>query len=59
MGCYGIGISRLMGVIAEYSITDKGIAWPESIAPATHYIIVIGEDNLDIATKLAEELESQ
>jgi threonyl-tRNA synthetase len=40
-------------------MTDKGIAWPESIAPASHYIIVMKEENLEIAEKLAEKLESQ
>lgn len=59
MGCYGIGISRLMWVIAEYFMTEKGIAWPESIAPASHYIIVMWEENIELAEKLAEKLESQ
>lgn len=59
MGCYGIGVSRLMWVMAEYFMTEKGIAWPEHIAPATHYIIVIGEDNLGAAEKLATTLESE
>lgn len=56
MWCYGIGISRVMGVIAEYFMDEKGLVWPENIAPATHYIIVMW-DNLDIAKKLAEKLE--
>ncbi|MDD5213355.1 MAG: His/Gly/Thr/Pro-type tRNA ligase C-terminal domain-containing protein [Candidatus Gracilibacteria bacterium] len=59
MGCYGIGISRLMGVIAEYMMDEKGLVWPESIAPASHYIIVIGEDNLEKAITLAKEIETK
>ncbi len=59
MGCYGIGISRLMWVIAEYCMTEKGITWPDSIAPASHYIIVMWDDNLEVATKLAQDFESQ
>ncbi|MCP4523760.1 MAG: hypothetical protein GY828_06115 [Candidatus Gracilibacteria bacterium] len=59
MGCYGIGISRLMGVIAEYFMEEKGIHWPDSVCPASHYVIVLGEENLDTATQLAKELESQ
>lgn len=59
MGCYGIGISRLMGVIAEYAMTENGIAWPDSIAPASHYIIVIGEENVEVAKQLAQKLESE
>lgn len=59
MGCYGIWISRLMWVIAEYFMTEKWIAWPESIAPATHYIIVMGEEAIQKAEELAVKLESQ
>src|SRR5262249_32583220 len=33
MGCYGIGISRLMGTIVEALADEKGIVWPESVAP--------------------------
>lgn len=58
MGCYGIGISRLMGVIAEKMMDEKGLIWPESIAPFTHYIIVIG-DHLEEAKKLALTLEKE
>jgi len=57
MWCYGIWISRLMWVIAEYNMTEKGIAWPESIAPADYYIIVIGEENIEKSMQLAEKLE--
>jgi len=46
-------------VIAEYAMTEKGIAWPHSIAPATHYIIVIGEENLETAKGIASQLESE
>ncbi len=58
MGCYGIGVSRLMGVIAEYMMDDKWLVWPANIAPASHYIIVIW-DNLEQAKKLASELEAK
>jgi len=59
MGCYGIGVSRLMWVMAEYFMSDKGIVWPENIAPYTYYIIVIWEDNLEAAEKMSKELESK
>ena len=43
MGCYGIGISRLMGVIVEKFHDDRGIVWPESVAPfAVHLIELNG-----------------
>lgn len=57
MGCYGIGISRLMGVIAEKFADEKGLIWPVSIAPYSHTIIVIG-DHIAEAKQLAEKLES-
>ena len=59
MGCYGIGVSRLMWVIAEYFCTDKWISWPLSVAPATHYIIVMWEENIEVAWELARKIESE
>jgi prolyl-tRNA synthetase len=54
MGCYGIGISRLMGTIAELMSDDKGLVWSESIAPAKVYLARLGEDEAVI--KAADEL---
>ena len=44
MGCYGIGVSRVMGVIAEKFADDKGLVWPEAVAPFKYYLVGIGED---------------
>lgn len=46
MGCYGIGVSRVMGVIAEKFSDDKGLAWPESVAPRKFYLIGISEEGM-------------
>ena len=46
MGCYGIGVSRVMGVIAEKFADDKGLVWPESIAPFRYHLIGIGENGV-------------
>jgi threonyl-tRNA synthetase len=46
-----------MGVLAEYFMTENGIAWPESVAPAQYYIIVVGEENIARAIELATSLE--
>jgi prolyl-tRNA synthetase len=54
MGCYGIGISRLMGVIAEHFSDDKGLVWPENIAPAKVYLARLGED--ETVVKAADQL---
>jgi prolyl-tRNA synthetase len=39
LGSYGIGISRLMGVIVEKFADEKGIVWPESVAPFTYHLV--------------------
>ena len=52
MGCYGIGVSRVMGVIAEKLADDKGLVWPENVAPYKYYLVNIGDEG----TKLAEKL---
>jgi prolyl-tRNA synthetase len=44
LGSYGIGISRVMGVVAEVFSDDRGIIWPESIAPFQAHIISLGAD---------------
>ncbi len=51
MGCYGIGVSRVMGVIVEKYADDKGLVWPESVAPFKYHLIGIGENGI----KKAEE----
>jgi len=48
MGCYGIGISRLMGAIVEVYNDDKGIIWPKSVAPFQAYLITIDNSQLTI-----------
>lgn len=44
MGSYGIGTSRLMGVIAEKFADEKGLVWPEQLAPFRYHLVVLGED---------------
>ena len=43
MGCYGIGISRLMGVIIEKNHDERGIVWPPEVAPALVYLANLGQ----------------
>lgn len=50
MGSYGIGPSRLMGLIAEHFADDKGLVWPRNIAPFTVYLVQIG-DSEQITTR--------
>ena len=55
MGCYGIGVSRVMGVIAEKYADDKGLIWPENIAPYKYYLVGIGEEGAKKAAELYEK----
>lgn len=60
MGCYGIGISRLVGLIAEHFADDKGLVWPTAVAPAKVYLVRIGGDNaVKSADDLYERLQKQ
>ncbi len=43
MGSYGLGISRLMGTVVEVLSDEKGIVWPENIAPFFAHIIAVGD----------------
>jgi prolyl-tRNA synthetase len=45
MGCYGIGVSRIMGALVEIFHDEKGIIWPENVAPAKIYLAPIGKNN--------------
>ena len=57
MGSYGIGPSRLMGLIAEHFADDKGLVWPENVAPYKAYLVSIGDVDAQ-ATELYETLNT-
>jgi len=59
MGSYGIGITRVMGVIVEKFADEKGLIWPENIAPARVYLVQIGEKSRAAADELYEALGAQ
>ncbi|MDP2789482.1 MAG: aminoacyl--tRNA ligase-related protein, partial [bacterium] len=44
MGCYGIGLTRLLGTVVEALADDKGMIWPESIAPFAVHLLILGAD---------------
>jgi prolyl-tRNA synthetase len=56
MGSYGIGPSRLMGVVTEKLADGKGLVWPTSIAPFSLHLIALGKDRDGESYKQAEEL---
>jgi prolyl-tRNA synthetase len=62
MGCYGIGLDRLLAAVIELHHDDKGILWPISIAPYHIYLCSLRPENPDVtaaAEKLYNELEAE
>ena len=57
MGSYGIGITRVMGVIVEKFADDKGLVWPEEIAPARVHLVQIGKESVAAADDLYDTLQ--
>lgn len=56
-GCYGIGVSRLMGALAEHFADDKGLVWPGNVAPAQVYLARLGDD--EAVVEAADDLYAQ
>ncbi len=48
IGSYGIGITRVMGVVVEKLADDKGIVWPESIAPFKVHLVALNTDDSSV-----------
>ena len=61
MGCYGIGVSRVLACIAETHHDDKGLVWPAVVAPAQVHVMATGKDEaaFEAAEKLVAELEER
>ncbi len=61
MGCYGIGLTRLIGTIAEVYHDDKGIIWPENVAPYKFHLLQVGSAPKvkKVAEKLYKDLLSE
>lgn len=61
MGCYGIGVSRVLACIAETHHDDRGLAWPANIAPAQVHIVATGKDEqaFEAAETLVADLEGR
>jgi prolyl-tRNA synthetase len=57
LGSYGIGITRLMGVVAEHFADDKGLVWPKNITPFDVYLARLG--NTSEIVKNADEIYSR
>lgn len=61
MGSYGIGVTRIVAVIAEANNDDKGLIWPDSVAPVDVLVVAAGKEAelYQAADELAEKLELQ
>jgi prolyl-tRNA synthetase len=60
MGSYGIGVTRLVAVLAEANHDEKGLIWPASVSPADVYVVAAGKDDVvyETAERLALDLEA-
>ncbi len=60
MGSYGIGVTRLVAVLAEANRDDKGLIWPASVSPADIHVVAAGKDEevYAAAEKLVAQLEA-
>ena len=56
MGCYGIGVTRIVGAAIEQNYDDKGIIWSEAIAPFTVVICPVGADKSEQVAQTAQDL---
>jgi len=59
MGSYGIGVTRILGVIAEANHDERGLVWPRNVAPFDVHVVATGKDDAvyTIAEGLVSELE--
>jgi prolyl-tRNA synthetase len=60
MGSYGIGVTRILAVIAEANNDEKGLIWPAEVAPFDVHVIATGKDDVayDLAEKVCASLEA-
>ena len=60
MGSYGIGVTRILAILAELNNDDKGLVWPESVAPFDVHVVATGRDAVafDLAASIADQLET-
>ena len=54
MGCYGIGIDRLLAAVLEANHDEDGIVWPRTLAPFDVHVVVLGGDKPEVAQALSE-----
>jgi prolyl-tRNA synthetase len=55
MGCYGIGLARTLATIVETSFDEKGIVWPNSVAPYQVHLVGLNDKAEGVYKKLQEK----
>ena len=56
MGCYGIGVTRILGAAIEQNFDDKGIVWPDALAPFEVVLCPMGMDRSEMVKDATEQL---
>ena len=59
MGCYGIGVTRILGAAIEQNFDDKGIVWPDAIAPFELVLCPMGLDRSEMVKEQTEQLYAE
>jgi len=61
MGSYGIGVTRIIAVLAEANNDEKGLIWPSAVSPVDIHVVAAGKDDViyETAARLAKELEAK
>ena len=59
MGCYGIGVSRIVAAAIEQNNDERGIIWPQSIAPFDICIVAIGYNRSEKVKQVSEQIYQQ
>ncbi len=54
MGCYGVGVTRTLAAIIEQHNDERGIIWPEAVAPATVIVVSLGKEGDEVAEAAAK-----
>jgi prolyl-tRNA synthetase len=59
MGCYGIGVTRILGAAIEQNFDDKGIVWPDALAPFQLVLCPMGMDRSEMVKEQVEKLYAE
>ncbi len=58
MGCFGIGVTRLMGVVAEALSDEKGLVWPTELAPYSFHVLPLLGKDADVNARIMKEVDT-